>query len=102
MAERDFVVLISSACALASAAARAPMLLLERCTADLPTRKLKADRPRPGALGPDTMATDLFGVLGHELLQLRFRVLVLEKGGPSSAVHGRKRGPSVGRAHVHD
>src|SRR5688572_14422694 len=102
MAESDLSGLISSACALASAAASAPMLSLERGMAGLPTRKLKADRPGPRPLGPDPMAKRLSGVLGHELLQLCSCVLVLEMGGAGSAVHGRKLGPSIGRAHLHN
>ena len=45
VAVRDFSGLAISDCALASAAASAPMLLLERCMAGLQLENLETDRP---------------------------------------------------------
>jgi hypothetical protein len=55
VAVSDFSGLAISACALASAVARAPILWLDRCMARLLTRDVKADRPRLRALGANPM-----------------------------------------------
>ena len=61
--------LVSSACALASAAAIAPMVSLDRCMAALPTgEKIKADRARLRPFGPNAMAGGFFGVSGIKAL----------------------------------
>src|SRR3954468_16268868 len=82
VAAQDFSGLASSACALASAAALAPMLWLGRAMAGLPTREREADRARAGALGPEPVPDRLPGVLGHERLQLGLGALMLGVCGP--------------------
>ena len=57
VAVNDFSGLASSACALARAAAIAPIVSLDRCMALLPAgEKIKADRPRLRPFSPDAMA----------------------------------------------
>ena len=67
VAVSDFSGLLSSAWALASALARAPMVLLQLCMADFLLQNLKADRSGFRALGPNAMAGCLFGVFRHQL-----------------------------------
>jgi hypothetical protein len=55
--------LVSTICALASAAARAAIDSLDRCMSRLRLDHLEAHRPRLRALGPDPMAKGLLGVL---------------------------------------
>ena len=62
VAVSDFSGLVISACALANAAAIAPMVSLDRCIARLHgAQEIKTDRPRFGTLGADAMtaANDL-------------------------------------------
>src|SRR5262249_33063874 len=68
---RDFPGLVSSACALARAAAMVPMVSLERCMAALHAQEFKAHCTGFGSFGPDAMADRLLGVLGHKGLELR-------------------------------
>src|ERR1019366_5248259 len=55
VAVSDFSGLVSSACALASAAAIAPMVSLDRCIARLHVEEIETDRPRFGPPGADAM-----------------------------------------------
>src|SRR6266566_73695 len=77
VATSDFSGLVSSACALASAAAMVPMDSLERCMAALHAQDIKAHRTGFGSFGSDAMAHRLFGVLGHKRLEFRLGVLML-------------------------
>ena len=77
----DFSGLVSSACALASAAAIAPIVSLDRCMARLHVEKIEADRARLGAFGANAVSRGFLGVLGHQPFQLRLGALVFEEGG---------------------
>src|SRR5262249_296548 len=97
---RDFSGLTSWACALANAAAIAPMVSLERCTAWLPLDEVKADCTCLGALGPDPVPDDLFGILRHQSLELGFGSLMLEKGLTGLAKQSSKFAPGIRGAHI--
>src|ERR1700727_1994535 len=66
----DFSGLVSTICALASAAARAAIDSLDRCIARLHLDRLETSRPRFRALGTDPMAKRLLGILRHKPLKL--------------------------------
>src|SRR6266436_7310261 len=100
VATRDFSGLVSSSCALASAAASDATDSLDRCMAALRLENIEAHRAGLGALGADPMADRLLGVLRHQALQLGLRLLVLEEGRPGRAEHGGKLGPGIGGGHV--
>src|SRR5580704_11658630 len=80
-AVRDFAGLASSDCALASAAAIAPIVSLARCMARLPIQKIEADRAGLRAFGPNPVASRFLGVLGHQPFQFDLGALVFEEGG---------------------
>jgi hypothetical protein len=63
VANRDFSGLVSSACALASAAARQAMDSLDRCMAALLDEEVEAHGAGFRALGADAMADRLLGSL---------------------------------------
>src|ERR1035437_7039772 len=75
VAIRDFSGLLSSPWALASAAAMAPMVSLERCMVRLHLHHLKADRPRFGPFGAQAMSDRLLGVLRHQLFHVGLAAL---------------------------
>src|SRR5438128_1761298 len=102
VATRDFSGLLSSACALASAAAMVPIDSLDRCIAALHAQDIKAHRARFGALGSDPVPDCLLGVLRHEPLELRLGGLVLEIGLARAPEHAGEFRPGVGRAHIDD
>src|SRR6516162_8305919 len=79
VATSDFSGLVSSACALASAAAIAPMVSLDRCIAVLRTQKIETDCARLRAFGPDAVTRCLLSVLWHQGLELRLCVLMSRK-----------------------
>src|SRR4051812_1233027 len=83
----DFEGLDRSSCALARAAAIAAIDGLELCMRPSDLRNVEADRSGLRALCSHATAEGLLGVLGHERLELRFRLLVLDEGRPGSAVH---------------
>ena len=56
VATSDFSGLVSSACALASAPAIAPIDSLDRCMVLLSLEEIETDRPRLRALGSDAVA----------------------------------------------
>src|SRR5271166_404381 len=94
--------LVSSACALASAAAIAPMVSLDRCMAVPLVEKIEADRARLRPFGANAMAGRFLGVLRHEPLEFGLGALVVEKGRARSAVEAGQLGPRVRFAHVDD
>src|SRR3954452_16630459 len=100
VAVNDFSGLASSIWALASAAAMAPMVALERCIGELHIHQVKTDRARLRALGPKPTPGRLLGVLRHEFLQLGFHSFVREEVGPGTAEGCRELSPAVGRTHV--
>src|ERR1700724_2516446 len=95
----DFSGLVSSACALARAAAIAPIDSLDRCMDPLPLHEVEAHRPGFAELGPNAVAKGLLGVLGHEALELGVGFLVLEKGMARVAVQASELAPGVRGAH---
>src|SRR2546430_15911879 len=102
VATRDFSGLVSSACALASAAAMVPIDSLDRCMAALHAQDIKAHRTCFGTLGSDPMPDCLLGVLRHKPLELRLGGLVLEIGLTRAPEHAGELRPGVGCAHVDD
>src|ERR1700675_1659566 len=100
VATRDFSGLESSPWALARAAAMAPMVSLERCMVRLRLHYLEADRAGFGALGAQAMPGGLFGILGHQLLQVGLGGPMLLVGRAGPPVSGRKFRPGVRCTHV--
>src|ERR1700751_436933 len=94
--------LVSSACALARAAAIAPIVSLERCIAVLRLDQVKAHRPRFRAFRLHPMTERLLGVLRDEALEFGLGFLVIEKGLPGGAEDRRELGPGVRAGHVDD
>src|ERR1700751_3664769 len=74
----DFAGLVSSTCALASAAASAPTLSLDRHMAILRAKQLKTDRSGFRPLGPNAMADSLPCILRHQRPQLSLGPLVFK------------------------
>src|ERR1700733_13200346 len=97
VAVRDFSGLTSSACALASAAARLAMDGLDLCTAALHAEEIKAHRTGFRALGADAVPDRLLGILGHETLQFCFGLFVFEMRRTGPRKGSRKLRPCVGR-----
>src|SRR5258705_5225699 len=95
VATSDFSGLVSSAWALASAAAMAPIVSLERCMARLHVHEIEAHRPGFGALGPDPVPDRLLGVLRHDALEFALSPFMLEKCRAGGAKYGRESGPRV-------
>src|SRR5262245_27406606 len=102
VATSDFSGLVSSACALASAAAMVPMDSLERCMAALHAQEIEAHRTGFGSFGSNAMADCLLGVLGHKRLEFRLGVLMLKVSLAGAPKHTSKFRPSIGCAHVDD
>src|SRR5258708_40215957 len=102
VATSDFSGLVSSACALASAAAMVPMDSLERCMAALHAQDIKAHRTGFGSSGSDAMADRFLGVLGHQSLELRLGILMLKVSFARVPKHARELRPGIGCAHVDD
>src|SRR5262249_41582055 len=101
-ATSDFSGLVSSACALASAAAMVPMDSLQRCMAALHAQDIKAHRTGFGSFGPDAMGDCFLGALGHKGLELRLGILMLEVSLARAPKHTREFRPGIGCAHVND
>src|SRR5450759_4646329 len=102
VAVSDFSGLVSSAWALASAAAIAPMASLDRCIARLHVDEIKTDRPRFGPLGADAVAEGFLGILRHQDFELGFGPFMLQEGHAGLAKHSRQFSPGIGCAHVDD
>jgi len=64
--------------------------------------KIEADRARLRTFRPDAMAGGLLRILRHQGLELRFRPLVVGKGGTAGAEEAGKLRPRIGLAHVDD
>src|SRR5262245_8723446 len=96
VATSDFSGLVSSACALASAAAMAPMDSLQRCMAALHAQDIKAHRTGFGSFGSDAMADRFLGVLWHKGLKFRLSVLMLEVSLARAPEHAREFCPGIG------
>src|SRR5450759_4659464 len=103
VAVSDFSGLVSSACALASAAAKAPMVSLEWCMAVLHgAQQIKTDRPGFGPLGADAMAEGFLGILRHQDFEFGFGPFMVQEGRAGLAKYPRQFGPGIGRAHIND
>src|ERR1700733_3415113 len=102
VAVSDFSGLASSDCALASAAAIAPIDSLDPCMARLHVEKIEADRARLGAFGANAVSRGFLGILGHQPFQLCLGALVFEEGGAGGAEQTGEFGPGIGFAHVDD
>src|SRR5437016_63869 len=102
VATRDFSGLVSSSCALASAAASDATDSLDRCMTALYLQEIEAHRAGLGALGANPMADRLLGVLRHQGLEFGLGLLVLEEGRPGRAEHRGKLSPGIGGGHVDD
>src|SRR5262249_49343540 len=74
----DFSGLVSSACALASAAAMAPIDSLDRCMAALQVQDIDSHRPRSRPLRPNAVPGRLLGVFGHQSFELSLGILMFE------------------------
>src|ERR1043166_8537413 len=88
--------------ALASADARAAMLVLDLCMGNLRRQKVKAHRARSGALAADPMPDGLLGVFRHQGLELGLGPLVVEKGLPGFSEQPREFAPGIRCAHIDD
>src|ERR1700760_1626559 len=99
MAVSDFSGLASSAWALASAAARAPMVSLDRCMIGS-LQEVKAHGAGLGATGADAMPAGLFGVGWDQFLELGLGGLAFAHSRPGATVNFCKDGPRVGASHL--
>src|ERR1019366_3858447 len=103
VAVSDFSGLVSSAWALASAAAMVPIVSLEWCTAVLHgAQEIKTDRPRFGPFGADAVAKGFLGILRHQDLEFGFGPFMFQEGRAGLAKHPRQFGPGIGSAHIND
>src|SRR5260370_36219065 len=102
VAVSDFSGLISSDCALASAAASAANVSLHRGMGGLRRQEIETHRARFRALASHPMPDGLLGVLRHQGLELTFRPLMVEEGLPRVAEQGGELGPRIRRVHVED
>src|SRR5665213_825081 len=96
----DFSGLESSPCALARAAAMAPMVSLERCIGNL--QEIEADGAGFRAFGLEAMPGSLPGILRHQFLQVGFGLLMLLMRRSSSSIAVGELSPAIGAAHVDD
>src|SRR5450755_16104 len=103
VAVSDFSGLVISACALASAAAIAPMVSLDRCIARLhAAQQIETDRPRFGPLGADAVAEGFLGILRHQDFEFGFGPFMVQEGCAGLAKYPCQFGPGIGCAHIND
>src|SRR2546425_8512463 len=96
VATSDFSGLVNSACALAKAAAIAPMESLERCMGALHAEDIKAQGAGSRAFGPDSVADRLLGVLWNKPLEFCLGVLMLEESLSRPPKYAREFRPGIG------
>src|ERR1700733_9550133 len=96
VAVSDFSGLVSTSCALASAAARFAIEALERCMANLPIEEIKADGARLRSFGPHPVPNRLPGIVGHQNPELGLGLLVFEIGLPGAGKDSGKGRPGIG------
>src|SRR5262249_28010013 len=82
VAVSDFSGLVSSAWALASAAAIAPIVSLDHCMAILANKELERDCTGSRARRSEAMPDCLLCILGHQSCELRLGALMLDEGSP--------------------
>src|ERR1700683_4259272 len=82
VATSDFSGLTRAIWALAKAAAKLAIELLDCCmtTALLIGEEIETDGSRLGALGPDAVAGCFLGIVWHQILQFGLGLLVIEMG----------------------
>src|SRR4051812_46079812 len=103
VATSDFSGLVSSAWALARAAAMVPIESLERCmAARLHADDIKADGAGFRALGPDPVPDRFLDILWHEAFELSLGILMLEVGVSRAPKYAGEFRPGIGCAHVDD
>src|SRR5450759_5647298 len=102
VAVSDFSGLVISACALASAAAIAPMVSLDRGIARLHVEEIEADRSGFGTFGLDAVAEGLFGILRHQDFEFGFGPFMVQEGRAGLAKYPRQFAPGIGCAHIND
>src|SRR6478672_10404326 len=102
VAVSDFSGLINSPCALAKAAAMAPIDSLERCMAGIQAQHIEADRARFGTFRSEPVANRLLRIFWHEGLELGLCIFMFEVGVSRSTKYAGKLGPSIRRGHVDD
>src|SRR4029077_15220010 len=101
VATSDFSGLVSSACALASAAARQAMDSLDRCCiAALQAEEVETDGAGFRPPGADAMAPRLLGILRHKALQFSLGLFVFEVGRPGPGKDAGEFRPDIRGAHV--
>src|ERR1700684_1458019 len=100
VATSDFSGLASSACALARAAAIAPIVSLDRCMIVLLNEKIEADRARLRAFGPNAVAGHLLCVLRHQGFELGLGPLMVDERRAGCAEEASELRPRIGLAHV--
>src|SRR5580700_7407952 len=98
----DFSGLMSSTCALARAAAKLPIELLDCCMPILGFQQLKGDGAGFGALGAHSMADGLLRVLRYEAFQFCLGALMFEKCRVCSSKSAGEFCPGIRCAHVDD
>src|SRR5215467_5450996 len=102
VATSDFSGLVSSAYALASAAAMVPIVSLDRCMAALHAQDIKAYRTGFGSFGSNTVPDRLLGVLGHKGLEFRLGILMLKVSLARAPKHVGEFRPGIGCTHFDD
>src|SRR5499427_5465377 len=102
VAVSDFSGLMSSAWALAKAAASAATVSLEQGMGRLRLQHIKANRLRFRALCSHAVPNRLPGILGHQCFELAFRPFVVEKGAAGVAEQRGELSPRIRRAHIDD
>src|SRR4051812_11742329 len=100
VAVSDFSGLAISACALASAAASVPTLVLDRCMSRLLSLNVKADGAGLRAFGPDAMTGSFPGILRHQRFQLGLGLFMIEGRLSGRLKQAGELGPGIGPAHV--
>src|SRR5580704_15013637 len=100
VATRDFSGLVSSACALANAAARQAMDSLDRCMAALLVEEVEAHGSGFRAFGADAVTDRLLGILRHKALQFGLGLFVFEMSHPGPGKDAGEFRPRIGAAHV--
>src|SRR4029077_13038631 len=103
VATTDFSGLVSSACALASAAAIVPIFSLDRCMGlPLDLNEIEADRTRLRTPRLNAVTDRLLGILGHQALELGLGLLMLEMSLPGADEDVGKFRPGIGGGHIDD
>src|ERR1700683_3893654 len=100
VATSDFSGLVSSACALASAAAIPPIDSLERGTVFLRRKEIETDRARLRTFGPNTVAGRFFHVFRHQGFELGLGPLMVDERRAGCAEEAGELSPGIRVAHI--